>query len=121
MTCELTLTEKLHKGLHIDPSLLVDSWEVGRLVLDPMFRHGPEVLKRCLLLAFCFVSEYAGVKSCHASCSYALSRLYRRFGFSLLARDVLLAGTDKTYTLIHGSAPNVSRALMGTDDTNAAF
>jgi hypothetical protein len=119
MTCELTLTEKLHKGLQIDPSLLVDSWEVGRLVLDPMFRLGPEVLRRCLLLALCFVSDYANVTSCHASCSYALSRLYRRFGFSLLAKDVPLAGTDKTYTLIHGSAQNVSKALMGIDHTSA--
>ncbi|EEA00176.1 hypothetical protein BH160DRAFT_4524 [Burkholderia sp. H160] len=114
MTHDLTLTEKLHKSENIDPSLLEDSWEVGRLVLDPDFRHGQEVLKKCLVLALCFVCENSSGKNFHASCSHVLSRLYRRFGFSALATNVPLAGSDKTYTLIHGSIPNVSRALMGS-------
>jgi hypothetical protein len=40
-----------------------------------------------------------------------LSRLYRRFGFSAFARDVVLNGTEKSYTLIHGHAPQVLEAL----------
>jgi predicted GNAT family N-acyltransferase len=113
MTYDLTLTEKLHKSANIDPSLLEDSWEVGRLVLDPAFRHGQEVLKRCLVLALGFVCENTSGKNFHASCSHVLSRLYRRFGFSALATNVPLAGADKTYTLIHAAIPDVSRALMG--------
>ncbi|WP_245643798.1 GNAT family N-acetyltransferase [Paraburkholderia oxyphila] len=115
MTHELTLTETLQKGVEINPSLLEDSWEVGRLVVDPAFRHGQDLLKKCLVLALCFVCENSNVKHFHASCSHVLSRLYRRFGFSALATDVPLAGADKTYTLIHGAVPDVSRALMGSD------
>jgi N-acyl-L-homoserine lactone synthetase len=115
MTHELTLTEKLQQGLDIDPSLMADSWEVGRLVIDPAFRQGPELLKQCLLLALCFVCDNSNVKNFHASCTYVLSRLYRRFGFSVIAKDVPLAEADKTYTLIHGTVPEVSRALMGDD------
>jgi hypothetical protein len=42
-----------------------------------------------------------------------LSRLYRRFGFAAFARDVPLPGTGKSYTMISGAAPEVSRALAG--------
>lgn len=115
MAYQLTLTEKLQQGIAIDPLLLVDSWEVGRLVLDPAFRHGHDMLKECLLLALCFVRENSNVKNFHASCSRVLSRLYRRFGFSALATEIPLAGTDKTYTLIHGTVPDVSRALTGSN------
>lgn len=113
MTYDLTLTEKLHKSVNIDPSLLEDSWEVGRLVLDPAFRHGQDLLKKCLMLALGFVCENTSGKNFHASCSHVLSRLYRRFGFSALATNVPLAGADKTYTLIHAAIPDVSRAMMG--------
>jgi predicted GNAT family N-acyltransferase len=119
MAYELTLTEKLQKEVRIDPSLLVDSWEVGRLVLDPEFRHGPDLLKKCLLLALSFVAENSSGRNFYASCSYVLSRLYRRFGFSVMANDIPLAGTDKTYTLIHGTVANVSRALTRVDTVGA--
>ena len=42
-----------------------------------------------------------------------LSRLYRRFAFEALARDVPLAGTSKSYTLISGNSQGVARALAG--------
>ncbi|QBR03814.1 N-acetyltransferase [Paraburkholderia pallida] len=115
MTHELTLTEKLQKGVDIDPSLLEDSWEIGRLVLDPAYRHGQDLLKKCSVLALRFICENSNAKNFHASCSHVLSRLYRRFGFSALARDVPLAGTEKTYTLIHSGLADVTRALVGGD------
>ncbi|MBB5402049.1 putative GNAT family N-acyltransferase [Paraburkholderia youngii] len=118
MTHDLTLTEKLQKGANIDPSLLEDSWEVGRLVLDPAFRHGQDLLKKCFVLALCFVCENSSGKNFHASCSYVLSRLYRRFGFSPIATNVPLPGSDKIYTLIHGALVDISRALMGSNPAN---
>jgi hypothetical protein len=116
MTHDLTLTETLQKDIDIDPLLLEDSWEIGRLVLDPAFRHGQDLLKKCSLLALGFICENSNARNFHASCSHVLSRLYRRFGLSPLARDVPLAGTDKTYTLIHGALADVSRALLGSND-----
>jgi predicted GNAT family N-acyltransferase len=121
MAYELTLTEKLQKETRLDPSLLVDSWEVGRLVLDPAVRQGQDLLRKCLLLALWFVAENSNGRNFHASCSHVLSRLYRRFGFSIVASDIPLAGTDKTYTLIHGTVANVSRALMRADTVGAAL
>jgi predicted GNAT family N-acyltransferase len=120
MAYELTLTETLQKETRLDPSLLVDSWEVGRLVLDPAVRQGQDLLKQCLILALGFVAENSNGRNFHASCTHVLSRLYRRFGFSIVATDIPLAGTEKTYTLIHGTVANVSRALMGNDAVSAA-
>jgi predicted GNAT family N-acyltransferase len=115
MKYELTLTEELQKGIDVDPLLLEDSWEIGRLVLDPAFRHGQDLLKTCFLLALGFMCENSNARNFHASCSHVLSRLYRRFGFTALARDVPLAGTEKSYTLIHGALSDVSRALTGSE------
>lgn len=121
MKYELTLTETLQKGIDINPALLEDSWEIGRLVLDPEFRHGQDLLKKCSLLALSFMCENSNARHFHASCSHVLSRLYRRFGFLALAKDVPLAGTDKTYTLIHGALADVSRALMGSDTARTSM
>jgi predicted GNAT family N-acyltransferase len=110
----LTLTETL---LAQPDSLQVpmgrESWEVGRLVLAPEYRTDPDALKRCLFLSLSYLCAHTEVQNLYASCSHVLSRLYRRFGFSAFARDVVLAGTDKSYTLIHGYAPQVLGALAG--------
>jgi len=87
------------------------SWEVGRLVLAKEYRHGQEVLKRCLFLTLQYICEHGTVSNLLASCSHVLSRLYRRFGFTLLEKDVALEGTEKIYNLIHGHPDIVLTAL----------
>ena len=108
----LTLTESLlaqaNEFSHVLPE---GSWEVGRLVVAPEYRSDAESLKRCLYLSLSYLCGHAEVQNLYASCSHVLSRLYRRFGFSALAREVLLNGTQKRYTLIHGRAPEVLDAL----------
>jgi predicted GNAT family N-acyltransferase len=112
----LTLAEKLlHQALPDAGAMLDDSWEMGRLVIDPDFRSGPESLKRCLFLALSFLHGKARVAHLHAACTPALSRLYRRFGFAIVAQDVPLHGTAKTYTLIHGPFTRVIGALSSWD------
>ena len=111
MQHNLTLTETLHAQIPVDAALLTHGWEVGRLAMAPEFRNGPEFLKQCLSLALTFLCSNAQVENLHASCSHVLSRLYRRFGFSVLAKDVPLPGTEKTYTVIHGHISQVSSAL----------
>lgn len=113
----LTLAEKLlHQVMPDAGDMLDDSWEMGRLVIDPEFRGGPESLKRCLLLALSFLHEMARVANLHAACTPALGRLYHRFGFEVVAREVPLHGTPKAYTLIHGPFMRVLGALSGWDD-----
>ena len=113
----LTLAEKLlGQALPDAGNLLDDSWEMGRLVLDPDFRAGPELLRRCLFMGLSFLHNQARVVNLHAACTPTLARLYRRFGFAVVARDVPLAGTDKTYTLIHGPFLNVLDALSAAED-----
>lgn len=108
----LTLTETLlAQSAASWPALPAASWEVGRLVLAPEYRSDPEALKRCLFLSLSYLCEHANAQNLYASCSHALSRLYRRFGFSAFAKDVLLKGTQKSYTLIHGHADQVLLAL----------
>ncbi len=110
----LTLTETLLEGLDCpEASWQQGSWEVGRLVLAPEYRTDPDALRRCLYLALDYLCRYAEAHSLYASCTHVLSRLYRRFGFSVFAREVPLAGTSKTYSLIHGYAPQVLGALEG--------
>lgn len=108
----LTLTETLlAQSAALMPSLPPASWEVGRLVLAPEYRSDPEALTRCLYLSLSYLCRHADARNLYASCSHVLGRLYRRFGFSAFAKDVMLAGTQKSYTLIHGHAPQVLEAL----------
>lgn len=86
-------------------------WEVGRLALAPEYRSDTEALKRCLYLSLDYLSRHADAPELYATCSHVLSRLYRRFGFRAFAHDVLLPGTQKTYTLIHGHSRDVLAAL----------
>jgi len=108
----LTLTETLlAQSPALWPVLPRSSWEVGRLVLAPEYRSDPDALTRCLYLSLDYLCRHADAQNLYASCSHVLSRLYRRFGFSAFARDVVLAGTQKSYTLIHGQAIGVLEAL----------
>lgn len=90
------------------------SWEVGRLVLAPQYRSGPEALKRCLFLALLYLVRNTNIENLFATCSPVLGRLYRRFGFSVLVKNAC-EGAGETYSLIHGDVPTVLRALAGTD------
>jgi hypothetical protein len=94
------------------------SWEVGRLVLAPRFRSGPDSLKRFLFLTLVDLLEEDPVDKLFASCTPLLSRLYRRFGFSVLVKD---ASQDAhgSYSLIQGQVPEVLRALAASREERA--
>lgn len=112
MTEGLAPCEKLVDQHDIPEELLQDSWEVGRLVLDPRYRAGPEFLRRCLFLTIVHALEHYEMENLFASCTPVLARLYRRFGFRVLVKDAMRDG-DGSYCLIHGSVPDVLRALAG--------
>lgn len=107
--------EKLVQAHGIDPSLQHQSWEVGRLVLAPQYRSGPDALKRLLFLTLLYLLEHTGVENLFASCTPVLSRLYRRFGFNVVVRDAS-QDAQGSYSLIHGTVPSVLSALAGDDD-----
>jgi hypothetical protein len=91
------------------------NWEFGRLVLDPRYRAGPELLEKCVFLA---VSQLARDFACglaFASCTPVLSRLYRRFGFSVVFDDVRVPGEEKPYHLIKARVADVLMASASTD------
>lgn len=94
-----------------------ESWEVGRLVLAEEYRAGPELLRRCLALTLLHMVERVPVQNIFASCRPVLARLYRRFGYTVLVRDVAGAAGDEPYSLIHGYAPVVMRAVCDDMDT----
>lgn len=102
---------------HPVPAPLREScWEVGRLVLAPRFRSGPESLKRCLYLTLVHLIENTDVENLFASCTPVLSRLYRRFGFDVLVKDASRDEHGASYCLIHGTVPTVLRALAGSPE-----
>jgi hypothetical protein len=111
---QLTLTETLLQQLGPSaPGAVAGDWEVGRLVLAPEHRSDVDALRRCLSLALAYACDHTRVGHLYASCTHVLSRLYRRFAFASFARDVPLPGSEKVYTLIRGSASEVSQALAG--------
>ena len=50
-----------------------------------------------------------------ASCTPVLSRLYRRFGFSVIANDVRVPGEEKPYHLIQAPVADVLEAAASND------
>jgi hypothetical protein len=108
----LTLTETLlpHAGPDAPPAAAGD-WEVGRLVLAPAYRTDVEALRHCLRIALEYACDATQVGHLFATCTHVLGRLYRRFGFSIFARDVPLADTAKSYTLIRGHSTAVAMGL----------
>jgi predicted GNAT family N-acyltransferase len=93
------------------PAELFDGgWEVGRLVLDPEFRSQPDVLKNCFFLTLMRFIEETPVANFFATCNPLLSRLYRRFGFSVLVKDACQR-EGESYSLIHGNVPSVELAV----------
>ncbi|MEJ6023208.1 N-acyl amino acid synthase FeeM domain-containing protein [Ramlibacter sp. PS4R-6] len=109
---QLTLTETLlpHAGADAPPTGPGD-WEVGRLVLAPAYRSDVEALRHCLRIALEYACGATRVDHLFATCTHVLGRLYRRFGFAVFARDVVLPGTDKSYTLIRGGSNAVAMGL----------
>jgi hypothetical protein len=109
---QLTLTETLmpHAGADA-PAMGLGDWEVGRLVLAPEYRTDVDALRHCLRLALEYACGAARVDHLFATCTHVLSRLYRRFGFAVIAREVPLPGTQKSYTLIRGSSAAIAAGL----------
>jgi predicted GNAT family N-acyltransferase len=86
------------------------NWEFGRLVLDPRYRAGAEMLERCVHLAVSHLVQHFPCGYAFASCTPALSRLYRRFGFSVIASDVRVPGEERPYHLIQAAISDVLAA-----------
>jgi len=109
---QLTLTETLlpHAGPGV-PAPGPGDWEVGRLVLAPEYRTDVDALRHCLRIALQYACGSARVDHLFATCTHVLSRLYRRFGFEVIAREVPLPGTPKAYTLIRGGAADIAAGL----------
>ena len=53
------------------------SWEVGRLVLAPEYRAGPEVLKRCLFVTLLHLLRTTEIENVFAVCTPVLSASQR--------------------------------------------
>lgn len=119
---DLTLTEALLNQLGDRRAAQPGAgWEVGRLVLAPAYRRDVDALRRCLYLALRYASANGVVDDLYASCTHALSRLYRRFAFLPIAPQITLAGTDKAYTLIHGRASQVLMSLSDKPEGSPCF
>lgn len=110
----LTLSETLLEQLGDQaPTAGEGDWEVGRLVLAPEYRSDVNALRHCLLTSLRYGCAHARIQGLYATCTHALSRLYRRFGFQAFAHDVPLPGTAKTYTMIRADSAPLLATLSG--------
>jgi N-acyl-L-homoserine lactone synthetase len=91
-------------------SLASGGWEFGRLVLDPDCRSGPELVRRSIFLGVDFLAQHTDAEHVFASCTPALARLYRRYGFSVISKGDSTGGAAQGYCLIHGEVAEVLRA-----------
>lgn len=107
----LTSLEKLlaQKQL-IEPKICQGSWEIGRLVLNPECRSGPDLVKRCVFLGVSYFAQHTDGHDLFASCSPVLSRLYRRFGLSTIVNNLRMDGTHESYVLMRGRVSEVLKA-----------
>jgi predicted GNAT family N-acyltransferase len=101
----------LDREPHLTAGIRAHAWEVGRLVLAPDHRAGPELLRRCLALTLLDMVDHAPVQNIFASCRPALARLYRRFGYTVLVKDIAGPAGAEPYTLIHGDVAAVLHAV----------
>jgi hypothetical protein len=92
--------------------VLAGAWEIGRLVFAPDCRSGYDSLKSCMQMAFLYLVANADFRNGFALCNPPLARLYRRFGFNLLQKDVATTEAG-SFSLIHGPVPAVLDALAG--------
>jgi hypothetical protein len=102
--------ETILPGARLAPELLTDGWEVGRLVLAPEYRSNAEILKTCLLLTFMQFLDVTERANAYATCTPALGRLYRRFGFTVLQKEACRIDGEP-YSLIHGTVESVREAI----------
>jgi hypothetical protein len=108
--------EALLDGQSVLPAHCYDaSWEVGRLVLAPEYRAGPEVLKRCLFVTLLHLLRTTQIENVFAVCTPVLARLYRRLGCSVIMKDAC-DGADGVLSLIHGKASGVLLALASNEE-----
>jgi hypothetical protein len=108
--------EALLNGQSLLPAHCYDaSWEVGRLVLDPQYRAGPELLKRCLFVTLVHLLRTTAIENVFAVCNPILARLYRRLGCSVIVKDAC-EGAEQSLSLIHGKVNAVLQALASSDE-----
>ena len=105
----LTAIENLPADLLGDERLLDrDCWEIGRTIMAVDDRS-PELLMRCMVLAFRKLIELEEVSHLHATTTRPLARLWRRFGFQQAA--AVEGASGEQYVVIHATKHDVAAAL----------
>lgn len=105
----VTVTERYWGAISKGTDILgPNNWEVGRLVMAPENRRA-DLLPVCMALSLSELLEHVEVEQFHASCGARMTRLYRRFGFSVRGTNVSPSG--QPCALIHAPLETVARAL----------
>lgn len=106
--------EELVAASDLPPELRTDGWEVGRLVLAPEYRSNAEILKTCLSQTFREFLAVTPRANAFATCTPLLSRLYRRYGFTVVVKDAVQTDGE-TYAMIHGTVESVRQAILDAE------
>ena len=88
-------------------------------MLAPEYRSNGEVLKTCLMLTFMGFLQVTARANAFATCTPALGRLYRRFGFSVVLKDAACKAGE-SYSLIHGTVETVRQAILDAASTEGS-
>jgi len=67
-----------------------------------------------LFLTLLYLVRTRDIQNLFAACTPVLSRLYRRFGFTVIVKSAC-EGAAEPFSLIHGVVPTVLRALAGNE------
>lgn len=91
-----------------------DSGEVGRLIIAPQYRGGPDLFRQCLFRATLHMVRTRNIAHLYATCTALPARLYRRFGYHVVIRDAM-THNGEAYSLVSGAVPQILRALAASD------
>ena len=106
-----TLTEQLLKLHNFRHKFECYSWDVGRLAVKKQCRS-PQTLFSCIYLTTKYCLENSlPCEHLLSACNGMAARLYKRFGFNLIASDLSLALTDKSYSIIYVSTHELMLSL----------
>lgn len=105
----MTGLERLPCKAALPPDILgPDSWECGRVVVDPNDRRS-DVLGRCFSLALMEITRTRRVERFYAIATPLVARLWRRYGMQVAATIHGASGNE--YQVVQGRAIDVAAAL----------
>jgi predicted GNAT family N-acyltransferase len=106
----LTITEKIIKEQEIEYPNLKNSWEGGRLILVKKNRNQKNMLY-FISLALKWLIDDRNADYIFAHCPAALGRIYKKFGFKIISKNLNIPHYKRKYVIISESTSKIAKII----------